>query len=179
MTHPLLRSMMHRDRGIRTPTSVLDRSTLPALVKPLDQSEEDPLPRIPRQQPINQPPPTPHDLARHLDERRGVQRKSILSTVRFSASCLARCRGDTGTSRGCRPCGSGPRSRHHVRPVADQVVHRRGQRANTALQLGDQVFLVAAIVSTKTISWAVIWRSLECKRSSDIPRTVASPLVDS
>src|SRR3954465_13041566 len=68
-------SMARRDRGIRTPTSVTRPSAQPAPVEPLDQSEEDALPRVPRQHPVNPPSSTPHDLTRHLDERRAVRRE--------------------------------------------------------------------------------------------------------
>src|SRR3954464_13985140 len=68
-------STARRDRGIRTPTSVTGPSAQPALVQPLDQAEEDPLPRVPGQHPVNQPAATPHDLTRHLDESRTVGRE--------------------------------------------------------------------------------------------------------
>src|SRR4051794_18658521 len=64
---PLLRSAASGDRGIRTPTSVAGPSAQPALGQPLDQSEEDPLPRVPGQHPVDHPSSTPHDLARHPD----------------------------------------------------------------------------------------------------------------
>src|SRR3954447_4254193 len=68
-------SMARRDRGIRTPTSVTGPSAQPAPVQPLDPSEEDALPRVPRQHPVDQPSSTPHDLTRHRDERRAVRRE--------------------------------------------------------------------------------------------------------
>src|SRR3954454_10176439 len=129
-------SMAHRDRGIRTPTSISNRSTLPAPVKPLDQSEEDPLPWIPRQQPVNQPPSTSHDLAWHLDQRRAVRRElhpQERSFLRLVFGPVPRRYRD----QQCAPGLEAPRQRshYHVRPVADQVVHRRTQRAHTAFQL--------------------------------------------
>src|SRR5271156_2596777 len=72
---PFLCSAASRDRGIRTPTSVAGPSAQPALVQPLDQSQEDALPRVPGQHPVNQPTSTPHDLSRHLDESRAVRRE--------------------------------------------------------------------------------------------------------
>src|SRR3954449_3179101 len=60
----------HGDRGIRTPTSRVRPSTQPAAVQPFHQSQEYPLPRVPRQQAIDQPAAAPHDLTGHLDQRR-------------------------------------------------------------------------------------------------------------
>ncbi len=70
-----LSSMARRDRGIRTPTSGAPLSTQPAPLQPLDQSQEDALPRVPGQHPIKQPAAAPHDLTRHLDECRTVRRE--------------------------------------------------------------------------------------------------------
>ena len=147
-SHPRLSlSMAHRDRGIRTPTSVVHPSALPASVQPLDQPQEDALPRVPRQQPVDQPPSTPHDLARHLDERRAVRRElhpqQRSSLLRVLGSVPRGDRDQQGA-----PGLEAPRQRahHHVRPVTDQVVHRGRQRVNAPLELGDQVLLVAAIV---------------------------------
>src|SRR5271165_1525899 len=72
---PFLCSAACRDRGIRTPTSGTGPSAQPALMQPLDQSQEDALPRVPGQHPVNQPSSTPHDLTRHLDERRAERRE--------------------------------------------------------------------------------------------------------
>ena len=44
-------------------------SAQPTALQPLHQPQEHPLPRIPRQQPVDQPTAGPHDLARHLDHR--------------------------------------------------------------------------------------------------------------
>src|ERR1017187_8548154 len=72
---PFLCSAASRDRGIRTPTSVTGLSAQPALVQPLDQSQESVLPLVPGQHPVNQPSSTPHDLTRHLEESRAVRRE--------------------------------------------------------------------------------------------------------
>src|ERR1019366_1574311 len=40
-------------------------SAQPAALQPLDQSQEGPLPRVPRQQPVDQPATALDDLARH------------------------------------------------------------------------------------------------------------------
>jgi len=56
--------------GHPDPTSMTDPSAQPALMQPLDQSQENALPWVPGQHPVNQPTSTPHDLARHLDESR-------------------------------------------------------------------------------------------------------------
>ena len=73
---PSLGSMAHADRGIRTPTS---GSISPQhSQQPCSRStsrRNDPLPRVPRQQPVDQPPARPHDLARHLDHRRAERRE--------------------------------------------------------------------------------------------------------
>ena len=72
---PFLDSAASRDRGIRTPTSVTYLSAQPGLVQPLDQSQENALPRVPGQHPVNQPSSTAHDLTRHLDESRAERRE--------------------------------------------------------------------------------------------------------
>src|SRR6202789_3255334 len=139
--------MAHSDRGIQTPTSVTRLSILPALMQPVYQPEEYSLPRVPRQKPVDQPSSAPDDLARHLDESRAVcrelhpQERSFLGLV---FGLVPRHywyqQGAPGLEAPCQ------RSHHHVRPVADQVVHGSRQRPNAVLELGDQVFLVAAIV---------------------------------
>ena len=139
--------MAHSDRGIRTPTSVARLSTLPALMQPLYQPEEYPLPRVPRQKPVDQLSSGPHDLARHLDESRAVRRElhpQELPLLFLVFGLVPRRywyqQGAPGLEAPCQ------RSHHHVRPVADQIVHGRRQRPNAALELGDQVFLVATII---------------------------------
>src|SRR5262245_40877846 len=74
-TTPVLRSMAHTDRGIRTPTSVANPSTQLACVQPLHQSEEHPLPGIPRQKPVDQAAARPDELARHPEERLTIGRE--------------------------------------------------------------------------------------------------------
>src|SRR5512135_3426071 len=44
-------------------------STQPSTMQPLHQPQEHPLPRIPRQQPVDDPAGTPYDLTRDLDQR--------------------------------------------------------------------------------------------------------------
>ncbi len=136
-------------------------STLPALMKPLDQSEEDALPWIPRQQPINQPPSRPHDLAWHLDERRAVRRElhpQQRSFFRLVFGPVPRRYRNQQSAPGLK--APRQRSHYHVRPVADQVVHRRGQGANTAFQWAIKFSCSQRSLSQKTTSSAVIWRSL-------------------
>ena len=96
---PSRRSAASRDRGIRTPTSVARPSAQPALVQPLDQSQEDALPRVPGQHPVDQSSSSPHDLTRHLDERRAVRRELHPQQRPSLGPCFASCRGDTGTSK--------------------------------------------------------------------------------
>src|SRR4051794_8835794 len=45
-------------------------SAQPAALQPLDQPQEGTLPRVPRQQPVDQPAARLDDLAGHLDHRR-------------------------------------------------------------------------------------------------------------
>ena len=139
--------MAYTDRGIRTPTSGTGHLAQPALVQPLDQSEEDSLPRVPGQQPVDQPSSAPHDLAWHLDESRTERREFHPQELSFLVLVFRlvprRYRNQQGTPGLEAP---GQRPHHHVRPVADQVVHGRRQCPNSALELSDQVFLVAAIV---------------------------------
>ena len=107
---PRLRlSKAHTDRGIRTPTSSSHASTQPACVQPLDQPEEHTLPRIPRQQPVDQPPPRPDYLAWHLDECRAVRRElhpQQRPPLRLMAGAVPRRHRDQ--QRGSRPSGSTP-----------------------------------------------------------------------
>src|SRR5580698_148896 len=139
--------MAHSDRGIRTPTSVARFSTQLALVQSLYQSEEHALPRVPGQKPVDQSSCGPHDLARHLDESRTVSRELHPQEGPFLGLVFGLVPRRYWYQQGT-PGLEAPRQRphHHVCPVADQVVHGRRQRPNAALELGDQVFLVAAIV---------------------------------
>src|SRR5512135_2917840 len=50
-------------------------STQPGAVQPLHQPEEHPLPRVPRQQAVDEPTGGPDDLARHLDQRHAERRE--------------------------------------------------------------------------------------------------------
>ena len=77
-------SSAHRLSAVRWPVRIgasgprlqeTSASTQPAALQPLHQPQEHPLPRIPRQQPVDQPPAAPHDLARHLDHRRTERRE--------------------------------------------------------------------------------------------------------
>ena len=116
----------------------------------MNRPQKHPLPLVPRQQPVHQSPPTANDLARHRDDRVDEalelhgQQPPLLLPVKFPGA------GVLGNLK--RPPGlQVPRqARHHpVRPVAHQVVHRRTQRAHPALELRDQVLLVAAVVGLK------------------------------
>ena len=119
------------------------RSTTQRISRPQEYT----LPLVPRQQPIHQPSPTPDDLARHPDDRvhepleLHPQQAALLRPVRLLVPGMLR-------DRQREPGLQVPRQRrhHHERPVAHQVVHRRPQRVDPALQLRDQVLLVAPVV---------------------------------
>src|ERR1700682_2275285 len=70
-----LGSIATPERGRRTPTSEVPPSTQPATVQPLHQTQEFPLPRGPRHQPIDQSTTAPNKLARHLEDRRAKGRE--------------------------------------------------------------------------------------------------------
>ena len=100
-------------------------SAQPAAVQPLHQPQEDPLPGVPRQQPVDQPTSRPHDLARHLDQRRAEcrelhpQQRSPLSLVLRRVSWRnRRQQGAPGLQ------APGQAGHHHVRPVAHQSCPR-------------------------------------------------------
>src|SRR5512142_1788666 len=63
---PLVGSEPTRDRSIRTPTSRMTPHSQPQRLQPLHQPQEHTLPRVPRQQPADDPTARTHDLARHL-----------------------------------------------------------------------------------------------------------------
>src|SRR5215472_15394959 len=121
---PFLRSMAATDRGIRTPTSVSNLSTQPACVQPLDQPEEHPLPRVPRQEAVNQLAAGPDELARHPQERLAVGRElhpQQRAPLRLVLGTVPRRHRDQQRAPGLE--APGQRAHHHVRPVADQVIH--------------------------------------------------------
>src|SRR5208337_1663363 len=119
----------------------------PAAVQSLNQPQENSLPRVPGEQSVDQSMSRPHDLARHLDHRRAKRRelhpqqRSLLSLVLGRVPRRYRCQQGT-------PSFQAPRQRghYHVRPIADQVVHWRRECVHSALELGDQVFLVAPLI---------------------------------
>src|SRR5450759_153857 len=156
--HSLSNSLCHRRSPLLAgrPTRIgasgprlQGRSVLaqPATVQPLDQSQEDPLPRVPRQQAVDQPSPTSHDLAGHLDHRRTERRELHPQQQSFLGLVFGRMPGRYRCHQGTPSLQApGQTGHHHVGPVAHQIVHRRRQRVYAAFELGDQVLLVAAIV---------------------------------
>ena len=120
--HPLtasLDSMANADRGIRTPTSGAHPSTHPAATQPLHQPQEHPLPRIPRQQTIDQPTSTANQLARHLDHRR-TERRELHSQHRSSLRLVPRRVPGRHRHHQSTPRLQAPRQarHHHIRPGA-------------------------------------------------------------
>src|SRR4051812_49889417 len=90
--------------------------------------EEDPLPLVPRQQPIHQPVPPANDLARHLDDRMNeplelhAQQPTLLLPVAFLVAG-----GGGGLQRGPPPPGSRRAPPHPLNPAApaSSFVERR------------------------------------------------------
>src|SRR5512145_1025074 len=132
-------------RSIPTPTSLLHRSTTQRGY----HAEEDPLMRIPRQQTIDQPMSTTHDLARQTHERirecleLQTQHPTLLLPLLLLLPTRFLRQGQP------EPRLQVPRQRrhHHVRPVALQRVYRRPQRPHPAVQLTQHVLLIAPIVA--------------------------------
>ena len=121
-------------------------SAQPATVQPLHQSQEGPLPRVPRQQAVDQPSTAPHDLAGHPDRGRTERRELHPQQRSFLRLVLGRSRGapvQQGTPSLQAPGQDWPSpytpSCSPSRPPASQRVH-------AALELGEQVLLVAAVV---------------------------------
>src|SRR3954453_4299657 len=78
LRHPVSPLLVRRSTGIGASRPRLhDRlaSAQPATVQPFHQAQEHPLPRVPGQQPEDQPSSAPHDLTRHLDHRRAERRE--------------------------------------------------------------------------------------------------------
>ena len=150
--HPLtasLGSMANTDRGIRTPTSASplaqhNQQTL----QPLHQPQEHPLPRVPRQQPVDQPPrrSARSGTASRSPPRR-TSRTPSADSDRFSARCFSACRGSSGSSNAAHAF------RLHAR-LAITMYAQLLTRSSTgvasactpALELRDQVLLVAPVV---------------------------------
>src|SRR5271157_4961524 len=134
----------YTDRGIRTPASTSPDSVQPATIEPLHQPQEDTLPRIPGQQAIHQTTAPADDLAGHLDHRRTErpklhpQQRSLLGPMLLSVPERL-----GHQQRGPGLQAPSQTSHDHVRPVADQVVHRGGQGVHAPFELGHQVLLVA------------------------------------
>jgi len=117
----------------------------------VDQAEENGQVRVPTQQAIDQLTTRLDDLARQeherIQERPELQLQHtllLLAVTLLPATRLRRQR--QGPPRLEVP---GQCRHHHVRPVALQRVHRRLQRPYSALQLRDQILLVAAVVGRK------------------------------
>src|SRR5271166_2751338 len=119
----------------------------PAAVQPLNQPKEDSLPRVPGEQSVDQSTSRSHDLARHLDHRRAKRRELHPQQRLLLSLVLGRVPRRYRYQQGA-PSFQAPRQRghYHVRPVADQVVHWRGQCMYSALELGDQVLLIAPVI---------------------------------
>src|SRR5512135_133584 len=68
MPPPLVGSEPARTGASGLRLQVTPDSTQPGPMQPLHQPQEHTLPRVPRQQSVDDPPARPHDLARHLDQ---------------------------------------------------------------------------------------------------------------
>ena len=132
----------HPDSGFKAVPSATQR-----LAELIQQAEEDVLPRIPRQQPINDPPSRRENLRRNSHHRlpkRGEvhpqQLPLLLPMLLLPAAFLRQQQRRPGFQ------APGQRAHHHVRPVREQIVHRCRQRPHVALELCQQVLLVAAAI---------------------------------
>ena len=122
--------------GPEHPDSGVDGKTLTSQrpAKLVQQSEENVLPRIPRQQPTNHPSARRDDLRRHLNHRAPERRKIhpqqslLLFPAILPPTTVLR-------QHQSRPRLQTPRQRthHHISPVARQTVHRRRKRLHAAL----------------------------------------------
>ena len=131
------------DRSVQTPTSCWSWST----AQHRRQTEEDRLIGIPRQQAIHQPPTATHQLTGqphkgvHESFEFDLQHPGLVLAV-FRAPTTRRFRQRQRPPGFQVPC---QRRHDHVGPIAQQIVHRRRQRPHAAVQLRQQVLLVAAV----------------------------------
>ena len=150
-------------------------SAQPAAVQPLYQPKEDSLPRVPGEQSVDQSSSRSHDLAGHLDHRRAKRRELHPQQRSLLGLMLGRVPRRYRRQQGA-PGFQAPRQRghDHVRPVADEVIHGRRERMHPALELGDQVFLIAPVMGRGHDLFggglAVVGDS---RRNSDTARTAA------
>ena len=124
-----------------------ESSALERHADPLPAAEKDRQPAIPSEQAVDRLARLPDDLRwkphHGVSERAELHpehRPLLRRVLRLPTAGLG--------EQQSEPCLERPRERdhHHVRPVAHQVVHRCVQRAHAALQLREQVLLVAAVV---------------------------------
>ena len=132
----------HPDSGFKLPLSATQRPG-----KLIQKTEENMLPRIPRQQPIHDLSSRRENLRRNIHHRRPKraevhpQQPPLFFLMHLLPTARLR-------QHQRRPGFQAPgqRRHHHVRPIREQAIDRRGQRANPALELRQQVLLVAAVV---------------------------------
>ena len=118
----------HPDSGFMEP-----RSTTQRCAKLVQQAEKHMPPRIPRQQPIHDPPIGRENLSRnphHRGEERAElhpqQLPFLFPVPPLPTACFRQ------HQRRPRLQAQRQRRHHHVRPIREQAIHRRGRRANTA-----------------------------------------------
>ena len=136
--------------GLAIPVSGETWSASEWAAEAIDTAQEDGLPRIPRQQPEDNPATGANDLGRHEQER-------LEECFEFHPEDDLFLRGMPGRSAAAdrqpqrKPRLHGPRERRHdhVRPVAEERVHGQGHGAHAMLELIDQVLLVTPIVRHK------------------------------
>ena len=97
-------------------------SAQPATVQPLYQSQEGTLPRVPRQQAVDQPSTASHDLAGHLDRRRTERRELHPQQRSFLGLVFGRMPGRYRRHQGTPSLQApGQTGHHHIGPVAHQA----------------------------------------------------------
>jgi len=132
----------HPDSGFTDAASATQR-----LTKLVEQAEEDMLPRIPRQQPIDDSPPCREDLHRNVHHRVPKRGEVHPQQLPFFVPMFSPASGHSpATPTPSMPSGSRPTNPSPCTPIAQQVVHRRRQRSHVALELCKEILLVTTAI---------------------------------
>ncbi len=117
--------------------------------KLIQKTEENMLPGIPRQQPIYNPSSRRENLRRNIRHRGAKRAEVIRNNRRFSSRCTFRQRPVSGNTSAAQASGSRPTTPSPCTPNSRASHRRRHERANPALKLRQQVFLIASLVGVE------------------------------